>query len=187
MLLTALWLYEDFPDVDLWVSTADEPSRCNLTVPILQFYVIPSADAQQSGGSSSSSSGSSSSTAASASSTSSSSSGISSGDEAPLLPFSVEQLLSGNGGWPGSSERSSSSSSSSSSEKDKGDAAADSDKPPLQYTRGFPIVTADVSVGQCGGGGLLGAWHWLRSRCSCCSCSIHSSSGRASANPYFSS
>jgi hypothetical protein len=40
MLLMSAWLYKSFPDVDLWVSFADEPSRCNLTIPVLQYTVI---------------------------------------------------------------------------------------------------------------------------------------------------
>ncbi|GBF98412.1 hypothetical protein Rsub_10477 [Raphidocelis subcapitata] len=40
MLLTAVWLYRDFPDADLWVSTADEPSACGMAAPVLQFYVL---------------------------------------------------------------------------------------------------------------------------------------------------
>jgi hypothetical protein len=40
MLLTAVWLFQSFPDVDLWVSFADEPSRCSLDVPVLQYALI---------------------------------------------------------------------------------------------------------------------------------------------------
>jgi hypothetical protein len=39
-LLTAIWLYKEFPDLDLWVSFSDEPSRCDLDVPILQYTLI---------------------------------------------------------------------------------------------------------------------------------------------------
>eukprot|EP00879_Flechtneria_rotunda_P016896 GHRR01017687.1.p1 GENE.GHRR01017687.1~~GHRR01017687.1.p1 ORF type:complete len:530 (+),score=123.36 GHRR01017687.1:1099-2688(+) len=39
-LLTAVWLYRSFPDVELWVSFADEPSRCSLNVPILQYAIL---------------------------------------------------------------------------------------------------------------------------------------------------
>ena len=40
MLLTAIWLYDSFPDVDLWVSFSDEPSLCSLDIPILQYTII---------------------------------------------------------------------------------------------------------------------------------------------------
>jgi hypothetical protein len=40
MLLTSIWLYKEFPDVDLWVSFSDEPSRCDLDIPILQYTII---------------------------------------------------------------------------------------------------------------------------------------------------
>eukprot|EP00882_Tetradesmus_deserticola_P005634 GHRQ01005930.1.p1 GENE.GHRQ01005930.1~~GHRQ01005930.1.p1 ORF type:complete len:686 (+),score=207.85 GHRQ01005930.1:51-2108(+) len=40
MLLVSVWLYKSFPDVDLWVSFSDEPSSCNLTLPVLQYTVI---------------------------------------------------------------------------------------------------------------------------------------------------
>jgi hypothetical protein len=39
-LLTSIWLYKSFPDVDLWVSFMDYPARCNLSVPVLQYTVI---------------------------------------------------------------------------------------------------------------------------------------------------
>jgi hypothetical protein len=40
ILLTSIWLYKSFPDVDLWVSFADFPGRCNLSVPVLQYTII---------------------------------------------------------------------------------------------------------------------------------------------------
>lgn len=40
MLLMAIWLYRDFPDVELWLSTADEPSSCSLHVPVLQYSIL---------------------------------------------------------------------------------------------------------------------------------------------------
>jgi hypothetical protein len=40
MLITSIWLYKSFPDVDLWVSFADFPGRCNLSVPVLQYTII---------------------------------------------------------------------------------------------------------------------------------------------------
>jgi hypothetical protein len=40
MLLTSIWLYKSFPDVDLWVSHLDSPDRCNLSVPVLQNTII---------------------------------------------------------------------------------------------------------------------------------------------------
>jgi hypothetical protein len=40
MLLTAIWLYRDFPDVDLWLSTADEPSACSLDLPVLLYSIM---------------------------------------------------------------------------------------------------------------------------------------------------
>lgn len=47
MLLVSIWLYKRFPDVDLWVSFSDEPSRCNLTLPVLQYTVIGKDVVQQ--------------------------------------------------------------------------------------------------------------------------------------------
>ncbi|WIA44399.1 hypothetical protein OEZ86_007168 [Tetradesmus obliquus] len=53
MLLTAVWLYKGFPDVDLWVSFSDEPSRCELDIPVLQYTVIGLDTVQQAQSSSS--------------------------------------------------------------------------------------------------------------------------------------
>lgn len=47
ILLTAIWIYKSFPDVDLWVNFADEPSRCTLNVPVLQYTVIGLDETQQ--------------------------------------------------------------------------------------------------------------------------------------------
>jgi hypothetical protein len=40
MLLTSIWLFKSFPDVDLWVSFLDSPARCNVSVPVLQYTII---------------------------------------------------------------------------------------------------------------------------------------------------
>jgi hypothetical protein len=40
MLLTSIWLYKSFPDVDLWASFSDEPSHCSLDVPILHYSLL---------------------------------------------------------------------------------------------------------------------------------------------------
>lgn len=50
MLLTAIWLYKDFPDVELWVSLGDEPSRCDLHVPILQYTILNTATVEAAAG-----------------------------------------------------------------------------------------------------------------------------------------
>jgi hypothetical protein len=47
MLLMAVWLFKSFPDVDLWVAFSDEPSRCSLNVPVLQYTVIGLDTVQQ--------------------------------------------------------------------------------------------------------------------------------------------
>jgi hypothetical protein len=39
-LLTAVWLFKSFPDVELWVSSLDFPTCCSLTVPVLQYSPI---------------------------------------------------------------------------------------------------------------------------------------------------
>jgi hypothetical protein len=43
----AVWLYKSFPDVDLWVAFSDEPSRCSLNLPVLQYTVISLDTVQQ--------------------------------------------------------------------------------------------------------------------------------------------
>jgi hypothetical protein len=121
MLLTALWLYRDFPDVDLWVSTADEPSACGLAAPVLQFYVLTQDGRGGRTGAGAEGEG--------------------------RMEFDLGQLLSGRGGWweapaaaGGGGERG-------------GGAAAEL---PAR-TRGFPIVTADVSrVWRLWGCGVVG-------------------------------
>jgi hypothetical protein len=40
MLLTSIWLFKSFPDVDLWVAFRDYPVQCSLSVPVLQYTVI---------------------------------------------------------------------------------------------------------------------------------------------------
>jgi hypothetical protein len=47
MLLMSVWLYKSFPDVDIWVSFSDEPSRCALNIPVLQYTVIDRETVQQ--------------------------------------------------------------------------------------------------------------------------------------------
>jgi hypothetical protein len=47
MLLMSVWLYKSFPDVDIWVAFTDEPSRCELNIPVLQYTVIGLDTVQQ--------------------------------------------------------------------------------------------------------------------------------------------
>jgi hypothetical protein len=53
MLLMSVWLYKSFPDVDIWVAFTDEPSRCRLDIPVLQYTVIGLDTVQQAQNSSS--------------------------------------------------------------------------------------------------------------------------------------
>ncbi|KAF8070958.1 hypothetical protein HT031_001039 [Scenedesmus sp. PABB004] len=39
-LAVAVWLYKDLPDLELAASFADEPSRCALDIPVLQYAII---------------------------------------------------------------------------------------------------------------------------------------------------
>jgi hypothetical protein len=123
MLLASIWLYQDFPDVDLWVSTSDEPSRCNMSVPVMQFYVI-SPDGHKGGGGSGGGGGG--------------SSGGDSSKEQAAAGVDVDQLLSGNGGWPRADCGKGSGGGGGGAWRRKGAKAE------VRYTRGFPMVTADV-------------------------------------------
>jgi hypothetical protein len=40
MLLAALWLYKEFPDVDLYVNFSDVLQPCEYRVPFLQYTAI---------------------------------------------------------------------------------------------------------------------------------------------------
>ena len=51
MLITAVWLYKAFPDVELWVSFSDEPSRCTLNIPVLQYTILDRATTKAAAGS----------------------------------------------------------------------------------------------------------------------------------------